>query len=190
VGGAGQEFCEDIERRANQFMFFGPRYRVLRRFTKAGIRWHGWHAFRRGLATNLHRLGVSDKIVQKILRHSGVFDLFLRQGHLPTAVVVSRWGNSQLQAKDFFFALPSSGWQVDRNAFDRMLADAAVAAGATVWTETRLSSCPRRDPKGWHFEARTTRRKSTAIADFPSMRRAVGGHPGCHCSHPGASLTV
>ncbi len=40
--------------------------------TKAGVRWHGWHAFRRGLATNLHRLGVSDKTIQRILRHSNV----------------------------------------------------------------------------------------------------------------------
>src|SRR5215471_5803790 len=34
--------------------------------------WHGWHAFRRGLATNLHRLGVNDKTIQAILRHSNV----------------------------------------------------------------------------------------------------------------------
>jgi integrase len=34
--------------------------------------WHGWHAFRRGLATNLHRLGVDDKTVQAILRHSQI----------------------------------------------------------------------------------------------------------------------
>jgi integrase len=40
--------------------------------SKAGIRWHGWHAVRRGLATNLHRLGVSDKTIQRILRHSNV----------------------------------------------------------------------------------------------------------------------
>jgi integrase len=32
--------------------------------------WHGWHAFRRGLATNLHTLGVADKDIQAILRHS------------------------------------------------------------------------------------------------------------------------
>jgi integrase len=38
--------------------------------TKAGVRWHGWHAFRRGLATNLHQLGVSDMTIQRILRHS------------------------------------------------------------------------------------------------------------------------
>jgi integrase len=34
---------------------------VLPVLRKAGISWHGWHAFRRGLATNLHRLGVQDK---------------------------------------------------------------------------------------------------------------------------------
>jgi integrase len=39
---------------------------------RAGVEWHGWHAFRRGLATNLHRLGVPDKIIQRILRHSNI----------------------------------------------------------------------------------------------------------------------
>lgn len=34
--------------------------------------WHGFHAFRRGLATNLHDLGVDDLIIQRILRHSDV----------------------------------------------------------------------------------------------------------------------
>jgi len=38
----------------------------------AGIHWHGWHAFRRGLASNLYRLGVPDKIIQAILRHSNL----------------------------------------------------------------------------------------------------------------------
>jgi len=34
--------------------------------------WRGWHAFRRGLATNLNRLGVDDSVIQRILRHSNV----------------------------------------------------------------------------------------------------------------------
>jgi|SRR6516225_670705 len=37
-----------------------------------GLQWYGWHAFRRGLATNLHRLRVQDEIIQRILRHSNV----------------------------------------------------------------------------------------------------------------------
>jgi integrase len=34
--------------------------------------WRGWHAFRRGLATNLHALGIADKEIQTILRHSNI----------------------------------------------------------------------------------------------------------------------
>ncbi len=36
------------------------------------LHWHGWHAFRRGLATNLRELGVADDVVQRILRHAHV----------------------------------------------------------------------------------------------------------------------
>ena len=39
---------------------------------RAGLEWHGWHGFRRGLATNLYRLGVLDKVIQTILRHSNL----------------------------------------------------------------------------------------------------------------------
>jgi integrase len=34
--------------------------------------WHGWHAARRGLGSNLYRLGVPDKVIQMILRHANV----------------------------------------------------------------------------------------------------------------------
>ncbi|HVB87405.1 MAG TPA: site-specific integrase [Candidatus Dormibacteraeota bacterium] len=34
--------------------------------------WHGWHAGRRGLGSNLYRLGVPEMVVQRILRHSNV----------------------------------------------------------------------------------------------------------------------
>jgi integrase len=36
------------------------------------LAWHGWHAFRRGLGTNLHALRVDDKTIQAILRHSNI----------------------------------------------------------------------------------------------------------------------
>ena len=47
--------------------------RVIRPMLKgSGIEWHGWHAFRRGLATNLYRIGVPARTIQAILRHSNV----------------------------------------------------------------------------------------------------------------------
>jgi integrase len=42
----------------------------VKAFVKSG--WKGWHAFRRGLATNLKRIGAEDVVIQHILRHSNV----------------------------------------------------------------------------------------------------------------------
>jgi integrase len=33
-------------------------------------KWHGWHGFRRGLATRLHEAQVQVEVIQEILRHS------------------------------------------------------------------------------------------------------------------------
>lgn len=66
-----------------EFVFEGPNGRPIDLATMGskkiktvlaenGIEWHAWHAFRRGLATNLHDLGVQDKTIQAILRHSNV----------------------------------------------------------------------------------------------------------------------
>ena len=40
------------------------------RLKAAGIQWEGWHGFRRGLATNLDRIGVRGSIAAMVLRHS------------------------------------------------------------------------------------------------------------------------
>ena len=32
--------------------------------------WYGWHACRRGIASNLYELGANEKVVQRILRHA------------------------------------------------------------------------------------------------------------------------
>jgi integrase len=58
--------------------------------------WRGWHAFRRGLATNLHAMGIDDKTIQAILRHENVATT--QQAYiktLPTAVnqAMDRYGD-------------------------------------------------------------------------------------------------
>jgi integrase len=45
---------------------------ILPALHKAGIEWQGWHACRRGLGSNLYRLGVPDVVIQRILRHANV----------------------------------------------------------------------------------------------------------------------
>ena len=44
---------------------------VIRPLVKStGLEWHGWHGFRRGIASNLYELGADEKVVQRILRHA------------------------------------------------------------------------------------------------------------------------
>lgn len=45
---------------------------IRKQLKKAGVPWLRFHAFRRGVATNLHDSGVSDLTIQRILRHSDV----------------------------------------------------------------------------------------------------------------------
>jgi len=71
------------KRSVGEFIFSGSTGRplVLHNVTRRDIlptlkekkvEWHGWHAFRRGLATNLYALAVPDKVIQQILRHANV----------------------------------------------------------------------------------------------------------------------
>ena len=65
---------------------------LARRVISPVAAWHGWHAFRRGLATNLHAIGIDDKTIQAILRHSNV--------GLTMNVYVKTVNQSQIDAMD------------------------------------------------------------------------------------------
>jgi len=46
------------------------RREIHRALEVTHLPWYGWHAFRRGLASNLYAMGAQDKVVQRLLRHS------------------------------------------------------------------------------------------------------------------------
>jgi integrase len=75
-------------------------------FAEQKITWHGWHAFRRGLATNLHALGVEDKTIQAILRHSTLA--------LTMNVYVKTAGESQTNALDTLSDEMANAWPTGR----------------------------------------------------------------------------
>ena len=45
---------------------------IVPKLSQAGVKWHGWHAFRRGLATNLYNLNVPETDIQAIMRHADI----------------------------------------------------------------------------------------------------------------------
>ena len=72
--------------------------RVIKPVFKAnGLKWKGWHAYRRGLATNLHELGVPDKVIQAILRHEDVSTT--QRSYIKTVPQVVTNAMKQLEAR-------------------------------------------------------------------------------------------
>ena len=72
--------------------------RVIKPVFKAnGLEWKGWHAYRRGLATNLHELGVPDKVIQAILRHEDVSTT--QRSYIKTVPEVVTNAMKQLEAR-------------------------------------------------------------------------------------------
>jgi integrase len=78
------EYWQSIGRPEEGWMFAASRgsksmdlnnlYRrhIMEPLRAAGLTWYGWHAFRRGLASNLSELGIPDHVIQQILRHADV----------------------------------------------------------------------------------------------------------------------
>lgn len=59
---SGHGILMDLDKLAQQ---------VIRPLVKGiGMKWYGWHGFRRGIASNLYEVGADEKVVQRILRHA------------------------------------------------------------------------------------------------------------------------
>src|SRR5580765_5131582 len=86
---------------------------------------------------------------QGLLRYLNVWDQFASDGHEPSYGTTASWGTSRLQTRDFIFSQFGTGWHLDRQRFDRMLADAAETAGADVWTNARMVNFDRDSGNRW-----------------------------------------
>jgi integrase len=61
------------DRRGQPLNLMNVALREIRpKLEKHKLRWKGWHSFRRGLATNLHSLGIKPMVIAAILRHSDI----------------------------------------------------------------------------------------------------------------------
>jgi hypothetical protein len=63
--------CEVCGQAESQHNFSNESAHTYKRDSRVP-EWHGWHAARRGLGSNLYRLGVADMVIQRILRHANV----------------------------------------------------------------------------------------------------------------------
>jgi len=83
--------------------------------------------------------------IQPLLDYLGVWGSFLREGHAIAHGTAAAWGSGVLQWHSFLLSGQGTGWHLDRNRFDAMLARVVAELGTTVLTgSTVLRS--ERDP--------------------------------------------
>jgi flavin-dependent dehydrogenase len=88
--------------------------------------------------------------VQTLLGSLGLWDHFLRDGHLPSPAILAAWGSAHLFETHFIFNPYGLGWHLDRMRFDAMLTLAAEDAGATVWRGAHVKSVSPAN-QGWQL---------------------------------------
>jgi integrase len=68
--------------------------------------WKGWHALRRGLATNLYALGTPPKVIQSVLRHSSMkmtLDFYVMDDSVAARAAVTKLEGAFGGMDDAFF---------------------------------------------------------------------------------------
>lgn len=88
-----------------------------------------------------------------LLGRLGVWQDFLKQGHLPSYSNQSYWGSAERQVVDFIRDPHGHAWHLDRLAFDALLRHRAEQAGAELWTGTKFLTAAEKDG-GWSLRLR------------------------------------
>jgi flavin-dependent dehydrogenase len=97
---------------------------------------------------------------RSLLESLKVWDAFSALGARETFGTTAVWGSAIPLDNDFIFTPASTGWQLDRNAFDAMLAEEAKKRGTVLMLGTALRTAERISD-GWRLRLSTGHDLST-----------------------------
>jgi flavin-dependent dehydrogenase len=141
--------------------------------------------------------------VRPHLEKAGVWEAFLRDGHMPSAGIRSLWGSPEAADRDFVMSPYGAGWHLDRARFDATMRESALRCGAEPVVCNALRNAARvnggwrlelADDSGTHvvycsFVVDATGRSSAFARRVGAKRRALDrlvGVAGYFSSSPGA----
>ena len=105
-------------------------------------------------------------VTKRLLLSLKLWEDFLDDRHRACYGVCSAWGSAELYHKSFIFDPYGSGWHLDRERFDKMLARSAAVAG-TVRRLGSVVSCARAESDHWRIMLRSPDdHRSTLLARF------------------------
>lgn len=101
-------------------------------------------------------------VANGLLRQLGVWTPFAEAGFVENRALVSVWANEVPSERHGMFSAYGAGWQLDRTRFDRLMVQAAKAAGVDTRFGSAVGSAVR-DDQGWLLK----------LADEAIVARAV-----------------
>jgi flavin-dependent dehydrogenase len=104
--------------------------------------------------------------IRTLLRELGVWEWFLADKHTPSPGILSVWGDSEVYENDFILSPYGSGWHINRQRFDQMLAEAAEDAGAAVYRSAAVASCIQQASGDWLIKTKCDKKAIRFQADF------------------------
>ena len=117
----------------------------------------------------------------------GVWEEFIRAGHIESPGIVCCWGSSKPFENDFLFNPYGCGWHVNRPAFDRMLAEAARRAGTGLFLGTAVQRLTIGDDGRWMIEAKREGQPLRFVSDYVVEAR---GRAAARCRNAGSTVRV
>lgn len=87
-----------------------------------------------------------------LLAGLGLWNDFVAAEPASVSQIYSAWASSELQVKPLMFQPHGRGWHIRRTWFDRLLAQAAIVAGASLYTQTKVQSIAPAVDGGWMLE--------------------------------------
>jgi flavin-dependent dehydrogenase len=99
------------------------------------------------------------------LTELGLWERFQTLGAVASAGIAAAWGQPEVSVQDSIFDPYGTGWHVDRQALDRMLATAAEESGAVIYPGARLRQW-QHDSRGWRLNATLDDRTVSLRAHF------------------------
>lgn len=112
----------------------------------------------------------------RLLAELGLLDRFVAQGHRRSPGIVSVWGSADPLAADYLFSTNGDGWHIDRSAFNRLLRESAVDAGARFFDQTLIDTCAP-STRGWTLRVGRIEYYCQVLVD------ATGRHPSRKLPH-------
>lgn len=128
---------------------------------------------------NTPRVGESlSPVVRPLLAELGLWHKFMSLDPLASHGTRSVWGEAVSREHSHVVSPYGCGWHIDRLAFDRMLAEAAMAAGAELRCGAALVHCEAAPDSRWllRFDEHNTDDAGAASTRVEPLQSAPGSH--------------